>query len=58
MLAASLSDQGKHADAVVILHEVFVSMTRLLGTEHESTLTTANNLAHSLAEIGYKAEAG
>ena len=57
-LAASLSEQGKHAEAAEIQREVLVQRTRLLGAEHESTLVAATNLATSLSYCGQKAEAG
>ena len=48
-LAASLSDQGKHDEAETMLREVLAVQKRVLGAEHPSTLTTANNLAASLS---------
>ena len=55
-LAASLSQQGKHAEAAEIEREVLVSTTRLLGAEHEETLRLATNLAFSLSQCGQKTE--
>jgi hypothetical protein len=37
-LAASLSDQGKHADAETLLREVLGVRQRVLGAEHPDTL--------------------
>jgi hypothetical protein len=56
-LAASLSNQGKYADAEPIQREVHEVRKRLLGAEHPKTLSTANNLAASLARQGEYVEA-
>ena len=56
-LAASLSGQGKHAEAVEIGRDELVSTTRLLGAEHKSTLTAASNLAFRLWRFDLKTEA-
>ena len=39
-----------------IEREVFIHTTRLLGAEHESTLTMAGNLAISLPRCGLQTE--
>ncbi len=56
-LAASLSKQGKDADAERIQREVHEVRKRVLGVEHPDTLTTANNLAASLSNQGKYSEA-
>jgi hypothetical protein len=56
-LAASLSHQGKHAEAERIEREVLGARRRVLGEEHPSTLMSANNLAMSLADQRKDAEA-
>ena len=56
-LATSLSEQGKDAETPEIQREDHVSTTRLLGAEHEQTLTSATNLAGSLGDCGQKTEA-
>ena len=56
-LAASLSDQGKHAEAERVEREVLGVRRRVLGEEHPSTLTSAYNLALMLAIQGNHAEA-
>ena len=58
-LATSLSRQGKHAGAAEIQREVLAQKTRLriLGAEHESTLTSATNMVATLSNSGQKAEA-
>jgi hypothetical protein len=52
-----LSTQGKHADAERIEREVLGVQKRVLGAEHPSTLTSANNLAKSLSGQGKHADA-
>ena len=47
-MAASLSKQGKHADAERIEREVLGARRRVLGEEHPDTLKSAGNLALSL----------
>jgi hypothetical protein len=54
----SLSGQGKHADAEVILGKLLTVKQRVLGPEHPSTLVTAGNLARSLSGQGKYADAG
>jgi hypothetical protein len=56
-LASSLDDQGKHAEAETMHHEVLEVKRRVLGPEHPSTLMTAGNLANSLQHQGKHAEA-
>jgi hypothetical protein len=56
-LAASLSHQGKHADAERIQREALGVQKRVLGAEHPDTLRSAGNLAESLAHQGKCAEA-
>ena len=51
-LAASLSGQGKHAEAERINREVLAMYKRVLGPEHPETLMTAANLATSLSGQG------
>ena len=55
-LAVSFSEQGKYAEAVEIERGVLVQKTRLLGAEHEQTLTSAHNLAVSLTHCGQRTE--
>ena len=57
-LAISLSEQGRHAEAVEIEREVLVQKIRLFGIDHEETLTCATNLAISLSLGGQKVEGG
>jgi hypothetical protein len=56
-LAASLSDQGKYAEAERIEREVLVARKRVLGPEHPDTLGDANNLAMSLSNQGKHVDA-
>ena len=49
ILAGSLRDLGKHAEAERINREVLDVSRRVLGEEHPDALTSANNLAMSLA---------
>ena len=56
-LAASLSSQGKHAEAEKMEREVLAVEKRVLGAGHPDTLTTAGNLASSLSGQGKYAEA-
>ncbi len=56
-LAASLSRQGKYADAERIEREVLGVQKRVLGAEHPDTLTSACNLATSLSDQGKHVEA-
>ena len=56
-LAVSLSNQGKHAEAETILHEVLGVRKRVIGAEHPDTLGTASNLANALDGQGRLAEA-
>ena len=56
-LARSLSEQGKHAEAMEIEREVLVFTTQLLGAEHEQTLISTGNLALALSMCGQKLEA-
>jgi len=51
-LAASLSNQGKHDEAEMMLREVLAVRKRVLGAQHPYTLITANNLAVSLKRQG------
>ncbi len=44
-VAASLSSQGKHAEAERILREVLGAKRRVLGEEHPDTLTSSNTMA-------------
>jgi tetratricopeptide (TPR) repeat protein len=53
----SLSHQGKYADAERIQREVLGAQKRVLGAEHPSTLSSANNLAASLSNQGKYADA-
>ena len=57
-LAASLSSQGKYAEAVEIERGVLVQKTRPLGADHEDTLISATNLAVSLSNCDQATEAG
>ena len=56
-LAASLSRQGKYAEAEKMEREVLAVSKRVLGAEHPDTLTAAGNLALSLKRQGKYAEA-
>jgi hypothetical protein len=51
-LAASLSNQGKYADAERIEREVHGVRKRVLGAEHPRTLSSAGDLASSLSYQG------
>ena len=57
ILTESLKGQGRYADAERIQHEVLGLQKRVLGAEHPGPLTTANNLASSLAHQVKYAEA-
>ena len=48
--------QGKYTGAAEIEREVLVSLSRLLGAEHEETLISASNLAVSLSNSGHEME--
>ncbi len=50
-LAASLSDQGKHAEAERMLHAALASLQRVLGPAHPTALQVARNLEHVRAAI-------
>ena len=43
-LAASLRDQGKHAEAEPLLRDTLAAQKRVLGNDHPDTLRTARNL--------------
>ncbi len=49
--AAALLDQGKHADAEQMLHDVLASLQRVLGPAHPDTLEAARTLEHVRAAI-------
>ena len=51
-LAETLGAQGDHAGARRIQGRVLEVMTRVLGAEHPTTLTSMNNLAVTLYYIG------
>ena len=57
VLANSLGDQGKHAEAEQMERELIDVRRRVLGPEHPKTLNTMNNLACSLSGQGKHAEA-
>ena len=57
ILALSLSEQGKCAEAEQMQREVLEAQKRVLGSEHSDTLIIAGNLAISLYEQDKYAEA-
>jgi hypothetical protein len=57
ILADSLGDRGKHAEAEAMQREELDVRRRLLGPEHPHTLATMGNLADSLHGQGKHAEA-
>jgi hypothetical protein len=56
-LAVSLSGQGKHAEAVLLMRDVLCEQMRVLGEERPDTLTSGGNLAVSLSRQGDHVEA-
>ena len=54
----TLHSQGEYADAEGIQREVLQARKRVLGPEHEETLTTSVNLAATLAAQGKSGDAG
>jgi len=56
-LAQSLNDQGKTAEAEMMLRELVIKYTRLFGTEHPRTLTTMGTLALTFSNQGKHGQA-
>jgi hypothetical protein len=56
-LASSLSDQGKHTEAVQLSRETLKVKRRVFGEEHHDFLASKHNLATALLEDGKYAEA-
>lgn len=55
-LAATLSNQNKHDEALIIQRECYTGLGKVQGTMHPTTLATANNLANTLANLGEYSE--
>jgi hypothetical protein len=56
-LAAALFNQGKHAEAEVVLRSVLEARRRVLGADHLDTLNSSGNLANALCVQGKHVEA-